>query len=74
MSESHVPGSQYSETFLTVEEVQRLLGIGRTAVYRLCHSDGLETVRVGRAIRIPESSFRAWVARGGSPSLTDRTV
>ena len=57
-----------TESFMTVDEVQRLLGIGRTAVYRLVRTDGFPSVRIGRAIRIPPAALHEWVHRGGSAS------
>lgn len=38
---------------LTVPELAKLLGIGRSAAYCLARSNQLQTLRVGNQIRIP---------------------
>jgi excisionase family DNA binding protein len=38
---------------LTVEEVARLLRVGRSAAYAAARSGELPTIRIGRAIRVP---------------------
>ena len=45
----------------TVDEISEILGIGRTAAYRLVHSGEFKVVRVGTAIRISKESFDAWL-------------
>ena len=45
----------------TVDEISEILGIGRTAAYRLVHSGGFKVVRIGTAIRISKESFDAWL-------------
>ena len=45
----------------TVDEIAEILGIGRTAAYRLVHSGEFKIVRVGTAIRISKESFDAWL-------------
>ena len=45
----------------TVDEISEILGIGRTAAYRLVHSGEFKIVRVGTAIRISKESFDAWL-------------
>ena len=66
MEHPRVEPLRVTESFMTVDEVQSLLGIGRTAVYRLVRSEGFPSVRVGRAIRIPPSALHQWIHRGGS--------
>lgn len=45
----------------TVDEIAHILGIGRTAAYRLVHTGGFKVVRIGTAIRISKESFDAWL-------------
>ena len=71
MSKLHGIKPTTPRAFFTVEEVQSVLGIGRTAAYRLCRSDNLETVRVGRAIRVPPAALQRWIDQGGSPTLDE---
>ena len=42
---------------LTVEDLAKLLGIGRNSAYNLVHSGELKFVRIGRQIRIPKSAL-----------------
>ncbi|WP_369696584.1 helix-turn-helix domain-containing protein [Nocardiopsis sp. YSL2] len=42
-----------SLTFLTVEEVAERLRLSKMTVYRMCQSDTIASVRIGRAYRIP---------------------
>lgn len=42
---------------LTVEDVAKILGIGRNSAYSLVHSGALRYIRIGRQIRIPKSAL-----------------
>ncbi|CAN5462085.1 hypothetical protein BH20ACT21_BH20ACT21_00020 [soil metagenome] len=42
---------------LTVEEVARLLRVGRTACYSAIRSGELPSIRLGRAIRVPKHAL-----------------
>ena len=46
---------------LTVEDVSRILGIGKQNAYELCHSEGFPSVMVGRRIIIPKLAFIRWM-------------
>jgi excisionase family DNA binding protein len=47
------------EMTIDVRELARRLSCGRSAAYALAASGALRTVRVGRALRIPESAVVA---------------
>lgn len=47
--------------FLSVEEVRKILRIGRKQAYELVNSDAFRIVRIGRSIRIPKKSFVEWL-------------
>ena len=47
----------------TVEEIAKILGIGRTAAYSLVHSGAFKAVRIGSSIRAPKVSFDDWLAK-----------
>ena len=47
---------QLPET-LTVQEVQKILKLGRNAVYNLIHSNAFPVIRVGNLLRIPKKPF-----------------
>jgi excisionase family DNA binding protein len=48
---------------LTVPEVARRLGVGRTTVYELTNTDELELVHIRRCARIPAASVDDFVER-----------
>ena len=45
----------------TVEEIAKILGIGRTAAYSLVHSGVFKMVRIGSSIRVSKVSFDNWL-------------
>lgn len=45
----------------TVEEIAKILGIGRTAAYSLVHSGVFKMVRIGSSIRVSKVSFDDWL-------------
>lgn len=60
-SNSTADGAKAVKRTYTVDEISEILGIGRTAAYRLVHSGGFKVVRIGTAIRISKESFDAWL-------------
>ncbi|WP_239346162.1 helix-turn-helix domain-containing protein [Frankia sp. Cj5] len=48
---------------LTTTEAADLLGVSRTTVYELLNAGQLESVRIGRARRIPRAALVAYVDR-----------
>jgi excisionase family DNA binding protein len=49
--------------FYTVDDVQRLLGIGRNSAYRLVSDKDFPAFYVGNRIVIPFDLFQEWVKR-----------
>ena len=47
----------------TVEEIAKLLGIGKTTAYALVKEGHFKIVRIGSAIRISKQSFDEWLDR-----------
>ena len=45
----------------TVEEIARILGIGRTSAYILVKEGHFKSVKIGNAIRISKKSFDDWL-------------
>ena len=45
----------------TVEEIARILGIGRTSAYILVKEGHFKIVRIGNAIRVSKKSFDEWL-------------
>jgi excisionase family DNA binding protein len=54
-----------AEMLLDVRELQRRLSCGRSVAYALLATGTLPTVRVGRALRVPESALDEFVRSGG---------
>ncbi len=48
-------------TFYTVEDIQRLLGVGRNTAYKLVAENDFPAIYVGNRIVIPVDLFQAWV-------------
>ncbi len=48
---------------LTTTEAAELLGLSRTTVYELLNAEQIESVRIGRARRIPRAALVAYVDR-----------
>jgi excisionase family DNA binding protein len=46
---------------LKPEEVQKVLGLGRTRVYALIASGDLPCVRIGGSVRVPTEGLRTWI-------------
>lgn len=51
----------YDKRTYRVDEIQDILGIGRDAAYKLCHSGLFRVVKVGKTVRISKKSFDAWL-------------
>jgi excisionase family DNA binding protein len=49
--------------WISVAEVQEILGIGRTKAYELAASGEVEAARIGRAVRIKRASLEAYTER-----------
>lgn len=44
----------------TVQEVMKILNIGRTKAYEVCNSGSFRTIKIGRVLRINKASFDEW--------------
>ena len=45
----------------TVEDIAKILGIGRTSAYSLAKEEHFKIVRIGNAIRVSKKSFDEWL-------------
>lgn len=48
-------------TWLTYEEAGRLVGLGRTTLWRLARNGDIKIARVGRAVRIERQSIEKYL-------------
>ena len=46
---------------LTIPQAACVLAVGRTTVYELIAAGALETVHIGRSVRVPVEALRAFV-------------
>ena len=46
---------------LSVEDVEKVLGLSRINAYNICHSEGFPAKRVGKRILVPKDSFIEWL-------------
>jgi excisionase family DNA binding protein len=49
--------------WISISEVQEILGIGRTKAYELVATGEIKAARVGRAVRIKRASLEAYTER-----------
>jgi len=48
---------------LTIPQVAVMLGLGRTKVYDLIEREGLPSIKLGTARRIPRQALEAWLTK-----------
>ena len=46
---------------LKAQEVGETLGLGRSKIYELMAEGQIPTVRIGRAVRVPERELQEWI-------------
>ena len=49
------------QEFISLNELQEILGIGRTKAYDLVTSGDLPAIRIGRIIRINKQDLTDWI-------------
>ena len=47
--------------WITVEQMRRHLGISKTKAYEVATSGAVQTVKIGRSLRINKESFTHWL-------------
>jgi excisionase family DNA binding protein len=53
---------QVNNQVLNVEDIQRILGIGRRQAYELVNSKKFHVVRIGRTIKVSKEVFEKWLS------------
>lgn len=51
----------YEKKTYTVQEIMKILGIGKNAAYQLVRENKFKSVRIGSSIRISKQSFDQWL-------------
>lgn len=59
--QNSTPKSYYTNSVLTVKEVQHILRIGQVNAYQLIRTPGFPVIKIGRAYRIPRDNFFQWL-------------
>lgn len=59
--ESSILSNSDNRVTYTVDEIAKLLGIGRNKAYQLVDSDEFKVIRLGKSIRVVKSSFHEWL-------------
>jgi excisionase family DNA binding protein len=60
--------------WLSLNDVQQLLGIGRTKAYELVSTGELPAVRIGRSIRVNKGELDMWLQNRRYADLIGRDV
>ena len=60
---SHDPSNNSGDRFLRLGDVQRMLSVSRSTVWRWHSERGLKVVRVGNVARIRESDLLAFLSK-----------
>jgi excisionase family DNA binding protein len=59
------------QKFIFLNELQEILGIGRTKAYDLVASGELPAVRIGRSIRVDRRDLTDWLERQKYQNVND---
>jgi len=54
---------------MSVRDIMSLLGIGRTKAYSLTRSGDVQTIRIGRSVKIPKAAILAFLENCGYNSV-----
>ena len=55
--------TEVKPVWVSYEEAQRLVGLGRTTLWRLASAEEIKTAKVGRAVRINVESLFGYMER-----------
>ena len=59
------------QEFISLNQLQKILGIGRTKAYDLVTSGDLPAVRIGRIIRVDKRDLTDWLKRQKYQNVND---
>jgi len=63
--------TEIKPTWVSYEEAQRLVGLGRTTLWRLASTGEIRTARVGRAVRINVESLEDYMQRSAEDAVAN---
>jgi excisionase family DNA binding protein len=61
--------TEVKPSWVSYGEAQRLVGLGRTTLWRLASTGEIRTARVGRAVRISVESLEAYMRRAAEENV-----
>ncbi len=68
----HFESDRYMDVLLLrAEEVQRILGLGRSKVYEMMSDGTLPVVRIGKSVRVTADGLKAWVTKQSRDQTID---
>jgi excisionase family DNA binding protein len=63
--------TEIKPTWVSYEEAQRLVGLGRTTLWRLASTGEITTAKVGRAVRINVESLEGYMQRAAKDAVAN---
>jgi excisionase family DNA binding protein len=64
--------TEVKPAWVSYEEAQRFVGLGRTTLWRLASAGEIKTARVGRAVRINVDSLHEYMERASQDALREQ--
>ena len=76
MPQATVTDTNQLPVILTVDQLQKYLGISRQKAYELTHVEGFPALRFGRSIRVPRAALEQWIqgATEGNATLNGKSL
>jgi excisionase family DNA binding protein len=65
---------QTTQEWLTLRQVQEILGIGSTKGYSLVATGEIPSVRIGRSIRISRQELERWLEEQRYPNIVQSSL
>ncbi len=71
-NEAETAQAAAADNWITVKDLQEILGIGHTKAYELVTSPGgLPSVRIGKSIRISRRELATWLEQRKHPNVNE---
>ena len=71
-NEAEAAKAAAADTWITVKDLQEILGIGHTKAYELVTTPGgLPSVRIGKSIRISRRELTSWLEQRKYPTVNE---
>ena len=71
-NEAEAAKAAAADTWITVKDLQEILGIGHTKAYELVTTPGgLPSVRIGKSIRISRRELTTWLEQRKYPTVNE---